>query len=283
MDYTVKTFESADAALANACNDLLQNGQCVAIETSEQGKQTTTELLNYSIVFEPWHDPVITNPIRNFPKRGAQAEFLWYMTGCRKASKVAKYLKNWLRFADSNDNVNSNYGCYWKDGIKWCIEELKRDKFSRRAVMNIYAHANRPFGKDTPCTLSLQFLIRNDKLHLICNMRSNDIWYGFCIDQYCNTMLHRLVLNELQDTYETLVLGNYYHNAGSFHAYDNTADETKLTDCKFAFEDKHKSNFILANVKFSNFWTKASGMFDDDIFAYFKEIAETEGNVNLIN
>lgn len=279
------TFVSADAAFAEACKDLVLNGEDVEIATAEQGSQSTIELLNYGIVFEPWHNPIIENPVRHFPKRGAQAEFLWYMTGCNDASAVTPYLKNWSRFANDEGKVNSNYGCYWKDGIKWCIEELKRDKYSRRAVMNIYAHGNRPFGKDTPCTLSLQFFIRRNRLHLICNMRSNDVWYGFCIDQYCNTMLHRLVLAELQLAYGDLTLGYYYHNAASMHAYSNVAPCSTLHAVVYHQQDRNgneNNDYMLANVRFSNFWLAGKDLFDADIFEHFKAIAEQAGNVNLI-
>lgn len=280
--------DSADSAFSAACFDLVNYGSTVVVATSEQGDKATTELLNYTVVFAPWHNPFIVNHIRRFPSKGACAEFLWYMTADNRVEAVVPYLKNWARFADDNGRVNSNYGCYWRDGVRWCLEELRRDKASRRAVLNIYAHGNRPFGKDTPCTLSLQFLIRDDKLHLIANMRSNDIWYGFSIDQFCNSMLHRLVYNELCKNYADLQLGNYYHNAASFHAYDNTAPVDKLNDCIkwFARNVDSIDNTdakMLEGVTFDNFWTEAEKYFEPAMFAYFKQRAIDNNCVNLVN
>lgn len=277
--YKTQNFcQSADEALAIACKDLVEHGQEVSIETSEQGVQKTVELMNYCIGFMPWHDVVIHNPIRKFPVKGSQAEFLWYMTANNRAESVAKYLPNWNRFA--NDGiVNSNYGVYWRRSIKYVLEELRRDKYSRRAIINIFQNDKAPFGKDTPCTLSLQFLIRNNQLHLIVNMRSNDVWYGFGIDQYTFSLLHRLVFNTLQETYPSLGLGWYQHNAGSFHAYDNTAPVAKMTEAIDWYDnliDKasiDRQNFMLAGVTFDTFWTAGEPYFNKEIFDYFRNIA----------
>ena len=40
------------------------------------------------------------------------------------------------------------------------------------------------YSKDTPCTYAIQFTIVNNRLNMAVLMRSNDLWYGFCNDQY---------------------------------------------------------------------------------------------------
>jgi thymidylate synthase len=45
-------------------------------------------------------------------------------------------------------------------------------------------------------------------------MRSNDIWFGFCNDQYCFSKIHELVCLETG-----LDIGEYYHYAANMHLY----------------------------------------------------------------
>jgi len=47
-------------------------------------------------------------------------------------------------------------------------------------------------------------------------MRSNDLWYGFCNDQYCFAMLHKMVAERL-----SIEMGDYYHFAHNLHLYNN--------------------------------------------------------------
>ena len=46
-------------------------------------------------------------------------------------------------------------------------------------------------------------------------MRSNDLIYGFCNDQYCFSKLQELVANELN-----MEVGDYYHFAHNLHIYE---------------------------------------------------------------
>ena len=47
-------------------------------------------------------------------------------------------------------------------------------------------------------------------------MRSNDLWYGFCNDQYCFSMLQKLVADRLD-----IKVGEYYHYAHNLHLYND--------------------------------------------------------------
>ena len=46
-------------------------------------------------------------------------------------------------------------------------------------------------------------------------MRSNDLVYGFCNDQYCFSMLQEYVANEL-----SIEVGTYTHIAHDLHIYE---------------------------------------------------------------
>ena len=77
--------------------------------------------------------------------------------------------------------------------------------------------------KDLPCTISLQYLIREGALHCIVYMRSNDLWLGFPYDVFCFTAFQTKLAMELG-----VKLGTYTHIAGSLHLYERNLvqDET---------------------------------------------------------
>lgn len=66
-----------------------------------------------------------------------------------------------------------------------------------------------------PCTTTLQFLLREGRLHIIATMRSNDAYLGLPHDVFCFTMLQEMVARILG-----VDLGSYRHFVGSMHLYD---------------------------------------------------------------
>ena len=126
----------------------------------------------------------------------------------------------WNDIKDEHGHVESNYGTYiFGEQWEWVVTELESDPESRRAVIAIYANGHKYSNeKDHPCTMSLQFLIRNERLHLIWNMRSSDLVFGFCNDMFCAGMILQLMLNELDEM--DLRLGDITFNLGSLHIYE---------------------------------------------------------------
>ena len=121
--------------------------------------------------------------------------------------------------ADSNRNVNSNYGWQWKrnNQIDYVCAKLRQNPSTRHAAISIYdAKEWSSYKKDTPCTYAVQFTILNNKLNMSVYMRSNDLWYGFCIDQYCFSMLQQHVAERLY-----IDVGSYYHHAHNLHLYND--------------------------------------------------------------
>ena len=65
----------------------------------------------------------------------------------------------------------------------------------------------------------MQVLIRNGLLHLIVQMRSNDVVWGLPYDVFLFTMIQELLARTLG-----LELGTYVHGAGSLHLYERHLD-----------------------------------------------------------
>jgi thymidylate synthase len=164
-------------------------------------------------------DNIINNKLRKFNKDYAEFEWQWYLSGNKNAIEISKKAKIWLKCMDEYGEVNSNYGYQWNKGkqIDYIIKELSNNKNSRRASISIYDAKDRyNFENDTPCTYAINFYIFNDKLNMSVLMRSNDLWYGFCNDQYCFSKLQELISNKLK-----IKIGTYFHFTNNLHLYNN--------------------------------------------------------------
>lgn len=177
------------------------------------------EVINAISVIEDPTKNVLLSPIRKLSMRYAVGEFLWYLSGSNKLKEISKYTKNWERFSDDGENLNSCYGWCIKhkfgfDQYEYVKELLKKDRNTRQAVIHIKEPSNKP-SKDINCTVCLQFFIRENKLYLTTYMRSCDLWYGFPYDvfNFCN--LQVLLSMELG-----VELGTYTHICGSLHLYE---------------------------------------------------------------
>jgi len=191
--------------------------------------QKVKELLNQTIILNP-KDCTITLDGFKTNVMYAWAEREWYFSGTNTINYSETIAKVWKKYSDNGKTVNSAYGYYiygdnhgLPNQMEYVINKFKEDKDTRQAVINI----NNPFHKikfntrDFPCTLSIQFLIRDNKLHMIVGMRSNDLFYGFRNDIFCFAEIQKSVFNKLIQIYPKLELGNYYHNAASLHLYEN--------------------------------------------------------------
>ena len=128
---------------------------------------------------------------RNWSVEYAEAEWQWYLSGDRNIAKLGELYGKvpaiWKRMADVDGNVNSNYGWQWQRNqqLDNVIKLLKTLPETRQAAISIYdAKEYDKYAYDTPCTYAVQFTILHDKLDMSVLMRSNDLWYGFCNDQY---------------------------------------------------------------------------------------------------
>ena len=183
----------------------------------------TKAIFNCGFTIEKPLDNVITNEDRNWKLDYAEAEWQWYLSGDNSISKLGsiygKIPPIWVRMANNKGEVNSNYGWQWQreNQLEYVIKKLRKHKETRHAAISIYdCKEHDKYKKDTPCTYAVQFTIINDKLNMSVYMRSNDLWYGFCNDQYCFSMLQKLVAERLK-----MPVGWYYHHAHNMHIYND--------------------------------------------------------------
>jgi thymidylate synthase len=183
----------------------------------------TKAIFNCGFYMEDPLDNHIKNKERGWKHEYAEAEWQWYLSGNRNISKLGdiygKVPPIWERMADKDGNVNSNYGWQWlrNNQYDYVVDKLKKQIDTRHAAISIYdAKENKDYDNDTPCTYAVQFTIIDNKLCMSVYMRSNDLWYGFCNDQYCFSMLQKKVSDDINKE-----IGWYYHHAHNMHIYND--------------------------------------------------------------
>lgn len=208
------TFTTANDAFAYYLDKIRTEGK-----TTEVG---TKKLTNVGFTIEKPTANLIIHPERKWSEKYAKAEFAWYLSGDRKVSKLGEIFGKvpaiWDTMTNSAGEVNSNYGWQWQreHQLDYVVSELKQNPNSRRAALSIYDAKEWPqYRKDTPCTFAIHFTIDDGLLNMTVMMRSNDLWFGFCNDQFCFSELQYMIANRL-----AVNVGTYYHFVCDLHLYE---------------------------------------------------------------
>ena len=103
----------------------------------------------------------------------------------------------------------------YKYQLDFIISELKREPFSRRAVMSIRDFEVDSKNTHPACLQSIQYFIRNGKLDCCVLFRSNDLPEAFFMNAFALIKLQEKVATELG-----VPVGSYSHRSNSMHAYE---------------------------------------------------------------
>jgi len=194
-----------------------QNG-----EVTQPRDMKVKELTVQTLEFDP------SQPFANFNKRKFNwkyfaGELAWYLRKDRDVDYIGNFSGMWSTLTNPGTNeINSNYGSLlFNDQLQWVLDSLKDDKNTRQAI----AFLNQPKfqfkgNKDFVCTMYLNFFIRNNKLNMKVQMRSNDIFYGLTFDAPFFGFVHQHMRLWLLETYPDLELGTYFHCADNIHFYE---------------------------------------------------------------
>lgn len=231
--------------------------------TSAPRGQKVREKFNYQFtIVNPTMDPIVTlDQERNKVIADySQKEFDLYESCTNKAEDFGKASKFWLKLANPDGTVNSAYGyLIWKNASHGCDFETRQevvhpstkpgegnvsrmvpvrrtpwewaklslidDKDTRQAILRFSLPEHQWKGnKDQTCTLHGIFMIRDNKLNLTINMRSNDLTLGLVYDLPWFISLIYKMRDELKDLYPDLEIGSYTHYVHNLHIYDRDED-----------------------------------------------------------
>lgn len=206
-------------------NDVWEQAYTVLVRQAEKGWSSDSrdgevvgEICDAVFCVEDPTRNIVSSVVRRMPMRYAVGELAWYLSGSNKVSDISRFAKKWVDISDDGITNNSAYGYRIKekfgfDQWEYIKSMLTKDPNSRQAIIHI-KDADNTKTKDTPCTVYLQFLLRDGKLNLSVHMRSNDIWMGVPYDMFSFCFLQMLMAMELG-----VEIGSYTHYAGSLHMY----------------------------------------------------------------
>lgn len=206
-------YDNAQAAFENMYNRIMDFGYITNVGTKA--------IYNVGFILRTPTERNIKTPWRKWNPKYAEREWQWYLSQNRSVEELKKHAPVWDKMHGGDNIVNSNYGWQWgrSNQLDKTIEQLKKDKNTRQAWISIFDGKEKDqYQYDTPCTLAVGFSVHpcaDNELNMTVLMRSNDLVYGFCNDQYCFSKLQELVATELG-----MEVGTYYHFAHDMHIYE---------------------------------------------------------------
>ncbi len=169
-----------------------------------------------------------------------KAEIKWYESGLLDYTD-APSKKIWPNIADAAGKIQSNYGYLilhklnqytstTETPFNLTLSLLKRDKFSRQAILHYNLPEHYINQRDIPCTISTQILIRDNLIHFIVFQRSCDLRHGLIYDLPWHCHLMTKYVDALKSTYQGISTGNLSITIGSLHIYENDNDNKFFDD-----------------------------------------------------
>lgn len=226
---------TADECLQKTVKD------CLAGEYLRTDKDSSYELLHYQTGMSNPRARIICNQHRPLNIVVAVARLAWMLGGNSRLEDIAFYEPKVKGFTDDGLCVpGSNYGQRIfqprpnLNQIEGVIERLRENPGSRQAAVVVWQPEDAVReSRDIPCTFGLFFHIRNDKLTMAVNMRSNNAFRILPFNLFEFSMLHEIVATELD-----VALGDYVHWAASMHVYHNEREWTATSNVALDHQDK---------------------------------------------
>jgi thymidylate synthase len=220
------TMKSANEAWLETLQNVVDVGHIAQVCCADGEIRSTTEILGETTSCS-MSLPVVSYTKRKLSYKFMVAEAAWVLSGSDKMSDIEPFNHHLAKYSDDGLIFFGAYGPRVTSQLDYVVSALTQDQSSRRAVLTIWRQ-NPPVTKDTPCTLSAQFLIRNGFLHLVVTMRSSDVWLGLPYDIFTFSMIAGSVFLRLKANGVALKgLGNLVNFAGSRHLYQQDLDKIK--------------------------------------------------------
>ena len=217
----MRTFVSANSLWEAAIRDCLAAG---AWRGSRVGD--CREVIGWAGALHGVGSSFVTNPAREMSPHFAAAELLWFLAGSNDPAWMTPFAPSYAdKYADGGVVVGGYGGRLGALGAGGQLDRaaslLRNHPGTRRCVVPLWDKADLRLAddpaapKDLPCAVALEFLLREDGLHMVAMIRSNDVWLGMPYDVHTFATLQRLVAACVGVRPAT-----YTHMVGSLHLYD---------------------------------------------------------------
>lgn len=211
MQIRCKTIAAAHNAL---CREIFEGGDEIITEDGEVTFEYPEPVL--VIVVEPLAEPRISS-ICGFGEKA----FDKYTHDLLNGSDDDFVYTYHERLFEYRTITNEHIG--YVNQIYKMIIKLEREPNSRRAQAITWYPFEDTESKTPPCLQRIQCLIRDGKLHMDVNFRSNDCLSAFGQNAYALTFLQKMIADELG-----VPVGRYTHYITSAHIYfKRDAEELK--------------------------------------------------------
>ena len=205
------TVDNGSEAYLTALDQLASHGA----PSSPRG-QATRELLDVTLTITDPAQVHVLGTTRNPSAAIAATEAAHLIAGVSSLEQLD--LASGGRFSQFADygRLRGAYGPRVYRQMPAVVRKLAVDSATRQAVVTIWRGDElEASSRDVPCTLSLQFTIRDGRLNLRTVMRSEDVWLGLPYDLEVFGALHQTAASALSTP-----AGMYTHTTGSLHLYD---------------------------------------------------------------
>jgi thymidylate synthase len=187
-----------------------------------------------------------------------ERELAWYKSMSLNVNDIPGSTPEiWKQVATPDGRINSNYGYLifsTENGYQYenVLAELTRSPTSRRAVMiytrpSMHYDYNRDGMSDFCCTNAVQYMIRDNHLDAIVQMRSNDVHYGYRNDWAWQKYVQNKLSADLGVRPGILIW-----QVGSLHLYER---DFWRVDCWSKFKDhlsEREYNELCAGISTGN-------------------------------
>ena len=201
--------------------------------TIDKTGQKTIEIIGASFHAD---EPAIFGEVN---QEYVNAELDWYLSGSTNINDI--YGKDreppqaWQYSADDFGNINSNYGYLIFDPLYYqqyemVLQELINNSDGRRASMiytrpSIWIEYNENGKNDFICTNSVTYYIRDNYLHAVVQMRSNDVVFGYKNDYAWQRFVLDRLANDINTASENMFEddvrpGNIIWQVQNLHVYE---------------------------------------------------------------
>ena len=224
----------ADKLFIETCKEIIQNGYSsegtnVRTKWEDGSEANYISIVGVTNKYDVGKEfPMITLRNNSQTVKRAIDEVLWIWQ--KKSNNINDLNSHiWDQWADENGSIGKAYGYQMakkyefktKQGIQkmdqvdFVLHLLKNDQSSRRIMTNIFNHSELKDMALEPCVYGTQWLVKQGKLHLILNQRSQDMLAanGWNVMQYA-------ALQCMFAQVAGLEVGTLTHNIGDCHIYD---------------------------------------------------------------
>lgn len=202
--------------------------------TVDRTNSKTIELIGASFIAD--EDAIFGKPNTDY----IDAELDWYLNCSTNINDIGykdEPPQAWTYAANKYGEINSNYGKLIFDDKYYrqydnVLNELADNPFSRRATMvytrpSIWTEFNENGKNDFICTNAVTYYIRDEQIHAVCQMRSNDVVFGYKNDYAWQRYVMDLVATDLSGGNKDYTAGTLHWQVQNLHVYERHFDLVK--------------------------------------------------------